>query len=251
MMNDVKRNAPGPRTEAGPMKGASRGRARVFMLAASAVVVVLGFAAKGLCQSYLWMTPEYSTYTNYSTDGTYIYTSMTVDGYTSGSCPTQPAQLANECHSTTHKPEVYNTVGDVGGWEAGSAVYWADYLSGTNDQQIAATPGTEYTFSAAGDVVCSFIGGAIYQASMLLYLSIAETTMEVTGDNGNGICTGKPDCSGGVTPRCPIYIVSDSVPCHPGFFCLTLAYRTSKSSSFSCLPPAVCVPTSTLPGPCN
>ncbi len=70
MMNAVKRNAPGPRTEAGPMKGASRGRARVFMLAASAVVVVLGFAAKGLCQSYHWMTPEYSTYTNYSTDGT-------------------------------------------------------------------------------------------------------------------------------------------------------------------------------------
>jgi hypothetical protein len=28
-----------------------------------------------------------------------------------------------EYHSTTHKPEVYNTIGGVRGWEAGSQVY--------------------------------------------------------------------------------------------------------------------------------
>jgi hypothetical protein len=74
----------------------------------------------------------------------------------------------------------------------------------TNDQELAATPGTEYTFSSQGEVICSFVGSAIFLSNLTLYLSIAETTMEVTGDNGNGICTGKPDCRGGVTPRCPV-----------------------------------------------
>ena len=49
-----------------------------------------------------WMTPSYSSYTSYTTDGTYIYTSVTVSGGTTGTCPTFPAYLANECHNTTH-----------------------------------------------------------------------------------------------------------------------------------------------------
>ncbi len=103
-----------------------------------------------------------STYTNTSADGTYIYTSVTVDGYTSGTCPTQPAYLANECHSTTHTPKLYNVIGGTGGWVTGGAAYWSSYLSDTNSQQIAVTPGNEYTFSWDCEVICSFVGGAIY-----------------------------------------------------------------------------------------
>lgn len=80
-------------------------------------------------------------------DGTYIYTSVTVDGYSSGTCPTQPAYMANECHSTTHTPKLYNMIGSTGGWVTGGAVYWTSYVSATNSQQMAARPGNEYTFA--------------------------------------------------------------------------------------------------------
>ncbi len=56
-------------------------------------------------------------------------------------------------------------MGGGGGWEAGSPVYWADYLSMTNDQELAATPGTEYTFSSEGEVICGFVGSPIFLAN--------------------------------------------------------------------------------------
>ncbi|MEJ2009359.1 MAG: hypothetical protein P8Z30_14595 [Acidobacteriota bacterium] len=59
--------------------------------AACTVIIMLGLARGAYCQTYYFMTPQYSSYNNYSTDGTYIYTSVTVDGYSSGTCPTQPA----------------------------------------------------------------------------------------------------------------------------------------------------------------
>jgi hypothetical protein len=43
-------------------------------------------------------------------------------------------------------------LGATGGWEAGSQVYWADYLSMTNDQELAATPGTEYAFDGQTEI---------------------------------------------------------------------------------------------------
>jgi hypothetical protein len=143
----------------------NRTPARLATLAACAVLSALGFTRNGLCQTYIWMTPQYSTYTNTSVSGSYIYTSVTVDGYTSGTCPVMPASLANECHVTTHTPKVYNTIGGVGGWENGSAVYWSSYLSMTNHQQIEAAPGNEVNFSWEGLVWCSALGGAIFSHS--------------------------------------------------------------------------------------
>jgi len=75
-----------------------------------------GLVRDGLSQ-VAWMTPSYTSYTSATTDGTYIYTSVTVSGTTTGTCPTFPAQLANECHSTTHAPQEYNVIGSVGGWQ--------------------------------------------------------------------------------------------------------------------------------------
>ena len=72
-----------------------------------------GMARNGLSQA--WMTPSYSSYTSYTTDGTYIYTSVTVSGTATGTCPSFPAYLANECHNTTHAAQAYNVIGSVGG----------------------------------------------------------------------------------------------------------------------------------------
>src|SRR5579859_416775 len=121
---------------------------------------VPGFVGNGLSQS--WMTPAYSTYTSETNDATYIYTSVTVSGTTNGSCPTQPAYLANQCHSTMHTPKAYNVLGGVGGWQSGGSVYWNTWLSTANNQQIAFDPNSQYTFSYSSQVNCSFTGAAIY-----------------------------------------------------------------------------------------
>jgi hypothetical protein len=195
-----------------------------------------------------WMTPAYSTYTSVtaSTDATTIYTQVTVSGTTTGTCPAG----CNQCHAL-HTGSAYNYVGGVGGWYNGSAVAWNSWLDTVNNQEITATPGTEYTFTSSTQVVCS-VAGLIYQVVDLPeYLSIAETTVQTVQDNGAGVCKTSSDCTGGVSPRCPVSPVTDGMPCAPGFYCLSLSYRFSTSSPFTCLPPALCVHTATLPGACT
>ncbi len=214
-----------------------------------ASLFVPGFVRNGLSQA--WMTPAYSTYTSYSTDGTYIYTSVTVSGTTNGTCPTFPAQLANTCHNTTHKPQVYNVIGSVGGWQYGGSVYWNSYISLTNSQRMLATHGTEYTFTASSEVMCSYVGAIYHDSVADTYLSVVETTAKLTNDLGSGTCLTKDDCLGGVKPRCSIPEVYDGRPCAAGWVCDTLSYRFSKSSPYSCLAPAFCTATTTLPGWCD
>lgn len=211
-----------------------------------------GFARNAWGQQFPTMNPNYGTYTSYTTDGTYIYTSVTVDGNTQGTCPTFPAYLANECHSTTHTPEVYNMIGTVGGWENGGPTYWTNYLSMTNNQQIAATPGTEYAFSATGKVNCSFSRGAIYQMIINMWFKQVETAVRLVQDWGNGDCEVEPDCIAGQTPTCPLaYVTQIPPPCKSSYNCISLAYRSSLSQPYSCFDPEECSGPSTLPGPCD
>jgi hypothetical protein len=232
------------------MRKAIARRLRIPVLAACAAALALGFAQDALCSTYIWMTPQYSTYTNYSSDGTYIYTSVQVDGYTSGTCPTSPAYLANECHGAQHTPKAYNTIGSVGGWESGSAQYWANYLSMTNYQQIAATPGTEYTFSGEGAVICSVVG-QIYSSSYDIYLKLVDTTVKLVHDWGNGDCEVEPDCIAGQTPTCTSAYVADGSPCKSSWNCWYLAYSSSSGGPWTCLVAGECNGPTTLPGPCD
>jgi len=198
------------------------------------------------------MTPNYSTYTSVSMDGTYIYTSVNVSGSSSGTCPTQPAYLANECHSTTHKPQVYNVIGSVGGWQYGSPVYWTSWLSFSNNQQIAYTKGVEYTFNNTGQVICTAIGGPIYNVSALPeFFRVVETTVKLVQDWGNGDCETQAACLPGQTPICTVVVVSDGNPCFKGWDCDVLAYRWSKTANYSCFPYNECLPTTTIPGWCD
>jgi hypothetical protein len=134
-----------------------------------------GFVRSGLGQ---WqMDPSYSVYTSHAADGTYVYTTVEVSGFTSGSCPTFPAQLVNECHSATHTPDAYNLLGGVGGWQNGSPSYWPDNISMTNSQQVAATPGSIISWSFGGEVYCTGCGCYIWTCpistgSVLQYTAI-------------------------------------------------------------------------------
>lgn len=217
------------------------------------LLCVPGWVPGGFCQvNFPTMSPGYSTYTSYTTDGTNIYTSVTVSGVVNGVCPSWlPAQLANECHSTVHTPQAYNLIGSAGGWEYGNATAWNSWLSMTNNQQIAATAGTEYTFTYSSSVICSFVGGAIYSvAPLTAFIGFAITTVQTVGDSGTGVCVTKPDCNGGVTPRCAVNPVDDGKPCSPGFECVSITLRYSQSGPFTCFP-AGCTDYAKLPGPCT
>ena len=229
-----------------------RRRLRLGVLPVFASLFLPGLVRNGLGQ-VAWMTPSYSSYTSATTDGTYIYTSVTVSGTTTGTCPTFPAYLANECHSTTHTPQVYNVIGSVGGWQYGSPVYWSSSISMTNNQKIAATHGTEYTFSSTSKVICSFIGGPIYSfTNSDVYLRIVETTVKLVQDWGAGNCETEPACLPGQTPLCgQIHVVIDGVPCAKGWIVDSLAYRFSKTGPYTCAPYALATPTPTIPGWCD
>jgi len=193
------------------------------------------------------MTKNYSSYETESQDGTgHIYSSVLIDG--SATCE---QTIECPCNSATHTPKSFNHLGSVGGWGSGTPQCVNCYLSYQNNESISATLGTDYLFQASTEVVCSIVGAFYNGFFPNLYISLADTTLQTVRDNGNGICTTNPDCTGNITPRClgPGTIVHDGIPCQPGFFCMTLAVRTSLTGSYTCSQ-ALCSP-SNPPGPCT
>jgi hypothetical protein len=92
-----------------------------------------------LAAQALAMTPEYSSYVNYSIDASHIYGTAVVDGSTScdPNCP--PGAL--------HTGKVYLVLGSTGGWVNGNTVSPPTYLSVSNSQTLDATPGVDYAES--------------------------------------------------------------------------------------------------------
>ena len=119
-----------------------------------------------------WMTPSYSTYTSFTTDGTRIYTTVSVSGTTTGYCP-----YGCQCYPY-HSGHAYNTVGGVGGWLNGGNGPWNGWISVNNYQQIPATVNTEYVFMSSTNVRCS-AAGTIYGVIGTTYLKIVWTTLKV------------------------------------------------------------------------
>jgi hypothetical protein len=99
------------------------------------------------------LTPHYSAYANESTDGTYIYTSVLVDGYAdftpSAGCTGNGA---------VHTPYAYNVIGSTGGWRSGTSGCMTCYYSYENDQSLVASPGTTYPFNWDGEMNCTVFG---------------------------------------------------------------------------------------------
>lgn len=111
------------------------------------------------------MIPEYSAYASASGNDTSISTLVTVEGYTD----VQPTAGCN-LEGVTHQGRVYNMLSTTGGWEDGPKVAPADYISVTNSQSIAATPGVSYPFSWEGAVYCSELG--------LFYANVGSGNLE-------------------------------------------------------------------------
>ena len=232
------------------MRGISIGVSRLIGLS-FALVLLLGWgtAQKAFAQGCgNWMTPKYSTYINYSTDGTYIYTSVTVNGTTTGNCP---FGCDTNCSSTTHTPRAYNVIGGKGGWENGSPAPWNYEINEENDQKITATVGTQYKFSSEGEVICSEVGVFYLTNVDYDYVLIWDTTAKLHSDMGGGICATVDACLGGATPLCGVGDVFDGNPCLTGWLCKGIAFKELPTDPLTCFPAAVCTYTADVPGMCD
>lgn len=171
--------------------------ARTMML-----LFVVGFqvrpsVAQGCRLDY---TANYDTYVSVTMDSTKLYSTVLVDGSTSGS-----GSAGCFYPNATHTPKSYNKLGSVGGWVTGPAGYMNSYVSIENDQNanLAGIPGTiELDWGA--NVICS-VFGSFYATggSPLIYI----TTTYGKNDRGYQdiynvrFCNYDPKCTSG-TPTC-------------------------------------------------
>jgi hypothetical protein len=153
-------------------------RSRILWLSFFALVVSLlptRSSAQG-CAGV--MTPEYSSYVTVSYDADYnIYSTAGVDGYTSiGNTEYCPIS------GVTHRGDVCNTLGGVGGCSASGGVPPASYLGWTNPQEIVGVPGVIYLDSVTVEVICSAVGD-IYSSGggLSKYYEFAFTWMLRSG----------------------------------------------------------------------
>jgi hypothetical protein len=116
------------------------------------------------------MTRNYNTYYSSSSDGSHIYTSVTVDG--SATCSPTPSC---PCNTAQHTPNVQNQVSTVGGWLSGSPSCVSCYVSLQTNQTLVANVGTIATLTWDGQITCS-IAGTFYSSggstSVASYTSI-------------------------------------------------------------------------------
>jgi hypothetical protein len=122
------------------------------------------------------------TYSSITTDGTYIYTSVTVEG--SMSCCWPP--------NTRHTYSAYNKIGSVGGWMSTTA--GLGHASVVNNQEINASDGGDYTWDDEATVECT-IAGLFFQFYDLHTYSIRLSAYIFNGLS-NGRCTWVPSCAG-------------------------------------------------------
>ncbi len=118
-------------------------------------------------QSCFSFNDDYAAYESVSYDGTNIYTSVTVDGQGQMTLNSGNGCGSINWGSAQHTPMALNIISNsstgahVGGMQPGANECPDCYLSVTNSQSMAATPGTTYNFSSSGGVNCNF-GGAIF-----------------------------------------------------------------------------------------
>ena len=121
--------------------------------------------------AYGQMTPEYSSYTSWTTDGVNIYQTVVVDGQTVGSCyynyPCNCDQYG--CHSqctgsyancvgATHTPKINNVLDGIGGWSTGPSQDPFSYMSYQTTVSAPVAEGQLMPSQTEGEVICSGIG---------------------------------------------------------------------------------------------
>lgn len=168
---------------------------------------------------------------------THIYTSVVVDGTSTGNCP-----VGCDCAGIQHYASVENTLGSTGGWITGSRVPWNGYVDTENDQSIQATYNTTYDFVSDGRVTCTAAGVLYDAASILNYVNLKRTvgqnTLGSTVVSPNRLCGMTPACTNTTSPACGApsftYQCPESESC-PGYvFSAFVAVRLSTSSPWTC-----------------
>ena len=176
------------------------------------LLLAVGGSRSGLAQGCGGaMRPGYSIYDSESWDGTYIYTSILVDG--SATC--DPTSCS--CNGQ-HTPGAYNQLGSSGYnsnfWGYGPSNGVTSYLSYQNNQSIAAKPGVDYPFTFAGLVNCSILGNAIWSTSFTGWkIRIAVASYQYSSVAG-GICTYNLKCpNGNAAATCGSATFTRAAPC--------------------------------------
>jgi len=119
----------------------------------------------------------------------------------------------------------------------------------TNNQKIAATRGTEYTFNYTAKVICSFIGGPIYSFTSSEGVAVHYFTYKFSG-MASGHCayvrcnnvpksapcyTVTVNPSGFNPPGCPEYIYITWLTVNPGIGPIG-CFEYSVATATKCLP---------------
>lgn len=146
-------------------------KSKVFCLCVC-VSAFFAWSGPALAQNCITYQPDYAVYASESTDGTNIYTSVVLDG--SGTMTVNQAYCGGLTFpNAVHTPMALNILTPpagggtaVGGMSSGTPECPDCYLSTTNNQQIAATPDTDYTFTYGGEVICSV--GERFGASIII-----------------------------------------------------------------------------------
>jgi hypothetical protein len=128
---------------------------RIWTLRLLLLLVIVG-AHSGLVMGQgcgVVMTKNYSVYVSSTSDGSHIYSTVTLEG--SASCSPSPAC---PCNTAVHTPKVKNITGTVGGTQTGPGTCVSCYISQQNNQTVAAAAGSIDTISWEGDITCSIAG---------------------------------------------------------------------------------------------
>ena len=155
------------------------------------------------------MNPSYDAYSSGTYSGGIFYSTVTIDGTTTGYCP--PG--CTLCSAAQHHGYINNTLGGNGGWQAGSLVPWNQYLTSANDQSISGTgvtPGVRYIFESEAQVICPFLGAfAIFPFPDLDFGDAVTITKSTTPrSNAAGLCIQQNACTNTTAPECAVVAVS-------------------------------------------
>jgi hypothetical protein len=145
-----------------------------------------------------------NSYNSATTDGTYIYTGVTVQG-------TMPPGSPNVCHTYS----AYNLLGGVGGWQQ-NRVCGTGAGSVTNNQQTWAADGHDVSWSGEAKVLCSVAGLFFDQILPSVTFSIKLSSYSFYGMS-NGLCAWVPTCAGKCSSQHTTPPASDGLCVAPGW----------------------------------
>jgi hypothetical protein len=188
------------------------------------VVVLLFGACRTRAQSCINYQPNYSFYSDISSDGTSVFTSALVEGTSSMTLNTWiPGCNMINIGNAVHTPIAVNVIsandgsGYVGGQLTGNAGCPSCYISVQNNQSIVPIQDKEYSYTSVGEVICN-MGGPVYEASLAGGIGWGISTLKYSTVQ-NQQCTYTLNCpNGNQNTSCPSGPLVTSVPCPHDYF---------------------------------